>query len=139
NAMPGDVERVCDDQIDVSVQPATEDVLAGAGGQTRVPRVLDTNSEEVRSRLNERSDVETESGVSALVLAYAAAIHENFGDLERALKLQPRSASPCIRGGGESCPIPPRPHIKLRRAEVRQIEAMRQSDHFPVGIVKFDF
>src|SRR5262249_54567551 len=78
NAMPGDVERGSNDQIDVPVQPTTENVLAGAGSEAGVPCVVHTNGEQIFARLNELCNVKTESGVSAIVLPHAMAVDEDL-------------------------------------------------------------
>src|SRR3954449_12501265 len=65
---PGDVPGRDGNESHVAVDPAAENVLAGARGKLRVPVVVDANGEQVRfSRADRGSDVEREAGVSTLM------------------------------------------------------------------------
>ena len=147
HAVPRDMQRVRDHQVHVAIDPAAEDVFAGAGRQTRVPVVVDADGEDVLARPNRGADVETETGVPAAMFADAYAVDEHLRLLEHAVEFEKDSSlcfpSPGTPGEGRvrvfnlrSFPIPPISHIKLRRAEVWQVKRVRQPDRLPRRVVE---
>ena len=93
-------------------------MFAGARRQARVPEIVDADSDDVVAAFESGGDVEGETGVTALVLADARAVHEQFSDLKDAVEFEINAlAGPRFRHV-EMFPVPAVTSVEAVRGEV---------------------
>src|SRR5579862_711077 len=72
----------------VPVNSPRKGVLARSRRETRTPNVIHTHSNDVVSWLQCSSDIESETGIPAFMLANAMAVYENLRYLKSAIEFQ---------------------------------------------------
>jgi hypothetical protein len=138
DAVPVDTDRVGDDQADVAVDAAGEAVVPGPRCQARVPVVVHTDEDVVRTGDHRIGDVDDERRVAALVAPDQAAIDEHLGDLEHAEELQRHPLARPRLGHLEAPAVAAMADVEPGLAEVRQVERVRQTDVVPLGVGGFE-
>jgi len=135
-AVPGDVEGVGEDEADVAVDAAAEDVFAGAGGELGVPEVVDADGDDVVAGGDGGGDIQGKASVAAAVDADGAAVEGDFGDLKGAIEFQGDTFAGPVGGDGEVFAIPAVAGVEPGGFEVGHAEGVGQADGGPGGVVK---
>src|SRR5580765_8297540 len=120
-------EGIRNQQMHIAINPAGENVFAGARLDLRAPVVVHVDGEKIFAGMDTVGDVKGKACISALVRADAIVVDEDFCNLKSALEfercslptLTPTSSRGTGRGGNyKSFSVPAESNIELGRAEV---------------------
>jgi hypothetical protein len=106
-------------------------MLAGAGLECRVPAVVHAHGDNVADGADGVRDIDRKARVSAAMSTDLSAVDVHVGDLKHAVEFEKQSLAAPVGGHVNRSPIPTRSHVKLRCAEVGQVERVRQVHALP--------
>jgi hypothetical protein len=135
-AVPGDVQRIRNHDVYISIDAALKGVIARQRRKLRIPLVVQANRHHVVAGRHGGGNVDRKSVVAADVLADLLAVEVDLRLIERCLELEKHALARPGRRDGEVLPIPAVADVERGRREVGQAERMRQADVVPRGIVE---